>query len=213
MFFGRLSSCLHVDQSLHLQPCCQQELPFISAGGGGRWWHFSQAKKRDRRSCFHTPLDTFNERSGYFPAAFGGFEEVSGHLQPRVRRQKVMFLSRHLDEFQLCLCRQKLNLKKSKVFKQQLDTLVQMQGHFSSRVASAKPGAINQNKIFSKRLPSISIVTTYGVRKIKHSCNIQTAAKPVSNVMKPLNILNEVSGHYLAGKQSMIIYTECFLDA
>lgn len=23
MFFGRLSSCLHVDQSLHLQPCCQ----------------------------------------------------------------------------------------------------------------------------------------------------------------------------------------------
>lgn len=88
-----------------------------------------------------------------------------------------------------------------------------MQGHFSSRVASTKPGVINQNKIFSKRLPSISIVTTYGVRKIEHSCNIQMAAKPVSNVMKPLNILNEVSGHYLAGKQSMIIYTECFLDA
>lgn len=80
-----------------------------------------------------------------------------------------------------------------------------MQGHFSSRVASTKPGAINQNKIFSKCLPRISIVTTWGVRKIKHSCNIQTAAKPVSNVMKPLNILNEVSGHYLAGKQSMSV--------
>ena len=87
-------------------------LPFISAGGedGGG---VSAGPKQNRCSCFHTPLDTFNERSGHFPAVFGGFEEISGHLQPRVLRQKVVFLTRHLDEFQMCLCWQKLNLKKS----------------------------------------------------------------------------------------------------
>lgn len=116
-----MSACRSVTSSPAL-------LPVGAAFHISRWRRtvvaFQPGLKRDRRSCFHTPLDTFNEGPGRFPAAFGGFEEVSGHPQPRVRRQKVMFLSRHLDEFQLCLCRQKLNLKKSKVFKQQLDTLV-----------------------------------------------------------------------------------------